>query len=263
MIRPLTRLFMEGWPHLPRRWRPLEILACPHCRRLFRTTPAVLGKKIRCRGCREIFHVPRDTSSVPLGPAVVSVSSHDESLPVAIVCVADGRDARRCPACSREFLMKPAFAGKTIRCRGCKAPFRVKATPPADRPPSAPAETNPECSPQRSVSLPVSPRATAAPEEAAAPANPRPMIFEDIGDVLEDLRPGERIASVIRPKNAAALARRNAEALASVIAIVFGGVCGLVLTQLILWWVMGKDPFGIAPSLPGFLRWMAPQHFPR
>lgn len=87
------------------------------------------------------------------------------------------------------------------------------------------------------------------------------MIFEDIGDVLEDLLPGERIASVVRPKNAAAPARPEAEALSSMIAIVLGGACALPVTQLILWWVVGQDPLGIAPLLPEFLQWMAPQRF--
>jgi hypothetical protein len=106
----------------------VEILACPHCNRSFAETPALRGKTIRCRGCRQPFQVPLDTTallSMPVAPGAVESAS----FPLAIACFMGGRDARRCPACARTFFMRPTFIGKTIRCRGCKVSFRVEATP--------------------------------------------------------------------------------------------------------------------------------------
>jgi hypothetical protein len=87
-----------------------------------------------------------------------------------------------------------------------------------------------------------------------------PGSFEDIGDILDELRPGEKITSVVRPRNAAALAGGNANQLAALIAVVSGGLCALPITQLILWWIVGKDPLRVAASLPGILQWLAPSH---
>lgn len=165
-------------PPLPMSAQNLDVLACPHCNRMFRAAAAVLGKNIRCRACRRVFHVPKDTSSVPLGPAGVGKGDRTTGLPVAETCVLEGQDARSCPECGRAFFMNPAFGGKKIRCRGCKALFRVAA---ADGP-------NP---------------VTAMPDAALPPVS-IPAIAEDIGDILDEFRPGESVASVVRPRGAAA-----------------------------------------------------------
>jgi serine/threonine protein kinase len=148
-----------------------ELLGCPHCSRIFRPTPTVLGKKIRCRGCRQIFHVPSDTSSVPLAPSTSGSGSPDSDVPIAPACVVSGKVARRCPACDRTFVMQPAFEGKVIRCRGCKSPFRVLA---------------------------VQERADASSSDADSEGE-HPTVFDDIGDILDQLAPGEIVASVVRP----------------------------------------------------------------
>lgn len=154
-----------------------EVLACPHCDRIFHAFASVLGKKIRCRDCRQIFYVPKDTSSVPLAPPASGKGDHAAAVPIAEPCVFEGQDARSCPECGRAFFMKPAFVGKKIRCRGCKALFRVAA---AD-------------GPNQGTVIPA----------AALPPVPIPAIVEDIGDVLDELRPGESVAYVVRPRRAA------------------------------------------------------------
>jgi hypothetical protein len=45
------------------------------------------------------------------------------------------------------------------------------------------------------------------------------------------------------------------------LAIVAGGTAALPIAQLILWWVMGRDPLNLAPQLPASLEWMAPAEF--
>jgi len=244
----------------------MEVLACPNCQRLFFTPPAALGKKIRCRGCQQIFHVPKEPSSVPFGPAVEAVADQTEHLPIAIPCTSKRGDCRRCPGCGREFLMKESFVGKSIRCRGCKEPFRVTAT--VARPSDArlvqlPAGQSFEPNQARdmgqpSAHLPSWQEAVSRTDAAAFEASPRPTIFEDIGDVLDDLKPGEQIASVVRPRTTASLAKPGHEAIATLIAIVLGAACALPAVQLILWWAFDQDPLNVGKSLPNFLEWIAP-----
>lgn len=215
-----------------------EVLACPHCDRLFQVTPAVLGKKIRCRDCRQIFHVPLDIASVPLGPAVAAGGTGDEPLPpVANASVQDGRDVRSCPACARTFAMKAAFVGKTIRCRGCKESFRVLATK------SAPIEPRPaKQAPLEAAGLDSPPVSPVQPRPAQPPVAPppvpaaiptAPMIFEDIGDVLEDLLPGENVISVVRPRTLPRRSKPADMAPALVIAVALLGVCVVLASNLV------------------------------
>lgn len=186
---------------------------------------------------------------------------YDTPPPVAIAGVKDGRDVRTCPACNRTFAMKPSLVGKTIRCRGCKAPFSVTATgngrsnarliklapsPPGERDKARSATQPP--APPPSHHQPIS-----KPAAAAVAASPRPTIFEDIGDVLEDLLPGERVASVVRPRNAAARARPEAGALATLVAIVFGGVCAVPITLWLLKIIAPRELEKLSTVLPNFL----------
>ena len=81
------------------------------------------------------------------------------------------------------------------------------------------------------------------------------------GRSLDELIPGEKVASVVRPKNAAAQPRSEDSPVVGLIAVVFGGFCALPATQLIVWWAFGKDPLRIAKMLPEALRWLAPAQF--
>jgi hypothetical protein len=232
----------------------MEVLACPHCDRLFQVSPAALGKKIRCRGCRGIFHVPHDTTSVPLTP-LRAASIADESLPpLAVPCVIDGHDARSCPACSRTFRMKESFAGKTIRCRGCQVTFRVQATEP-----SLAESASPEAAPIAANGSPAPPplQPTLAARETRPPpppAPPRPpTIFEDMGDVLEDLGPGEQIPSVVRPRTAPRVSPAPNSTVGFIMAVVLGGVCAVPVTLALLRFISPKQFDSIAGILPEFI----------
>lgn len=239
----------------------LDILACPHCLRVFCTTPRVLGKNIRCRACRQIFHVPKDTGGVPLGPPVAGLDEATEAPPPAVICEVAGRDARLCPTCNRPFFMKPAFVGKLIRCRGCKSPFRVTAAESAASTATSWAgASNQPLGMQSAGQPPQRFQAPPSPVPAAAPTSQRPAISEDMGDILDEIAPGECVPSVVRPSNAAALAPANDHAVANLIAIMLGGACALPATQLILWWVFSKDPLKVASSIPEVFQWLLPPH---
>jgi ribosomal protein L37AE/L43A len=232
----------------------MEVLACPHCDRLFQVSPAALGKKIRCRGCRGIFHVPHDTTRVPLTP-LGAASIADESLPpLAIPCVIDGHDARSCPACSRTFRMKESFAGKTIRCRGCQVTFRVQATEP-----SLAVPASPKAAPIEAKGPPTPPPlrpALAAPETRPPPPPappPPPTIFEDMGDVLEDLVPGERVPSVVRPRTVPRVSSAPTSTVGFMLAVVLGGLCAVPVTLALLRFISPKQFENVAGMLPEFM----------
>jgi uncharacterized protein YbaR (Trm112 family) len=229
----------------------LEVLACPHCDRLFQVTPAALGKKIRCRGCREIFHVPQDTTSVP-DSQLDSAAAQDASLPpVAIPCVLKGHDARSCPECGRTFRMKEAFAGKSIRCRGCKVTFRVLATPEAAHGAESVATSREQSLDGHTVQPVIAPLQQ---KEATLTAEPPPTIFEDIGDVLGDFRPGEKVKSVVRPRNVPRIKRVEPNPVATFAAIIFGGVCAVPVAGILLRIIDADKYRQIVRSLPPFLR---------
>lgn len=219
---------------------------------MFQVTPAALGKKIRCRGCRGIFHVPHDTTTVPLGQREALAALDDLLTPLAIPCVINGQDARRCPDCGRVFRMKESFAGKTIRCRGCRVTFRVRASKPALAEPAPQAEP-----PFQANGAAAPPRPFHAPPPPAPPApqpSPPPTIFEDIGDVLEDLLPGEKVASVVRPSNVPQLSAVPSSPVAAMIAVIIGGVCALPATAWILAMFFPERYREILASLPDTVR---------
>jgi hypothetical protein len=225
----------------------MEVLACPHCDRLFQVSPAALGKKICCRGRRGIFHMPHDTTSVPLTP-LRAASIADESLPpLAIPCVIDGHDARSCPACSRTFRMKESFAGKTIRCRECQVTFRVQATEP-----SLAESASPEAAPIAANGSPAPPplQPTLAARETRPPP---PTIFEDMGDVLEDLGPGEQIPSVVRQRTAPRVSPAPNSTVGFMLAVVLGRVRAVPVTLALLRFISPKQFDSIAGMLPEFI----------
>lgn len=238
----------------------MEVLACPHCDRLFRLAPAVIGKKIRCRGCRQVFYVPKDTSSVPLGRGPDPAEDLREGVsgpPIAIPCISQGCDARCCPHCDRTFAMKPAFIGKVIRCRGCKAPFRVTARD-EPLPKGVVAAGGKNVTGNAKPKAPsLSPNQFQLPPRPAPlrerPLQPSPTIFEDIGDVLDDLVPGENVASVVRPRSVPRVSGGGNEAVYQLIAVALGGLCAVPATMVILK-IISKPKFDlVARMLPAFL----------
>lgn len=197
----------------------MEILACPHCQRLFQVGQTVLDKMIRCRGCKQTFYVPADITSVGFASSDAPTADQTGLLPIAIECCVDGQDARYCPVCSRTFRMKASFVDKTIRCRGCKSLFQIMAT---------------------------------------GPAIPVEAVCTDVGDVVSDMPSGQHVPEVIRPRRTSAGSRASAWPIAGLIAVLLGGLCALPATQLILWWGFAKDPMKIAGHVPQIMQWLVP-----
>jgi uncharacterized protein YbaR (Trm112 family) len=238
-----------------------DVLECPHCKRQFLVTPAVLGKKIRCRGCRLPFRIPAGMPAAPPAQRFVP------RLPKATRAIVDGMDVRCCPVCGRAFAMRQSLGGKTIRCRACRNMFLVEATdgvpPTSDRgEPSVPATGSAE--PPHSFTMPRTPsppHSTVPVSEPAIDEQEDPHAAEDIGDVLEDADSNEQypVATVSRSYRKAAGTDAGG-VFAGLAAVVLGGLTALPTTLLILWWVFGKDPLHIVPMLPEPVKWLAPDH---
>jgi len=66
---------------------------------------------------------------------------------------------------------------------------------------------------------------------------------------------GAAVGAKPRPK------RKQKNMAVEVVKIVLGGIAGLAIATLIMWWGMGRDPFNLAPKLnklPGFISFVAP-----
>ncbi|MFM8494701.1 MAG: hypothetical protein ACKOEM_04140 [Planctomycetia bacterium] len=196
--------------------------------------------------------MPHDTTTVPLREREAFAALDDLLTPPAIPCVINGQDARRCPDCGRVFRMKESFAGKMIRCRGCKVTFRVRASKPTlaepARPAVAPVQSNEAAAPTGPLYAPHPP---AAPAQQRAPP---PTIFEDVGDMLDELLQGEQVPSVVRPRNAPRRSPTPSNTFPAMIAVVFGGVCALPATAWILATFFPDRCREILKSLPDTIR---------
>ena len=53
---------------------------------------------------------------------------------------------------------------------------------------------------------------------------------------------------------------RSAGGLGELVAVLVGGLLAFPATQLICWWGLDWDPFGVAARLRPELRWLAPDH---
>ena len=171
----------------------MEALACPHCDRMFHATPGVLGKAIRCRGCRKAFRVPLDPSKANLAPKTVPPQPE---IHVAVECCVHGRDARRCPVCGRIFAMNTKYIGKHIRCRGCRGHFVVLAsTHLAERAKPGEASVAPT-----SVEASTAEFAAAEESEQDIAEELSVPIHEDYGDVLAAEDAGEALEAAVKPR---------------------------------------------------------------
>jgi hypothetical protein len=234
----------------------VEVLACPHCERMFNAAPVILGRTIRCRGCRKPFQIPQDPSTAQHGaesPRPQPVVS------VAIECVIDGHDARRCPSCDRAFVMQPRFVGKTIRCRGCRMPFLVAAgsTQATSRP------TSQNAAPAAASVVSPKPQAALATEPATDEVLREGVVHDDSGDVLEALPSEEPVLVAVRPRHIAKRRHKQVPAVLTLAAIVLGGVTALPATQLILWWAFSIDPLHVGRAMPPMLKVVVPVKFRR
>lgn len=226
----------------------MNVLECPHCARQFRALPDVLGRTILCRGCRQPFRVPAGEPAQRDRPASIATAAEG---------VFAGMSVRSCPMCGHTFSMQPRLAGKTIRCRKCRSRFRVLHE--AERAPPAEGAIRAE---------PARPAAGQSPPDHGLKETPTAShdARDDAGDLVEEqvvaeggasdgsMWPPEAVASSWRPHAGGA----HDGGIGMLIAVLVGGLLAFPVSQIVCWWGMRWDPFGVARKLRPELRWLAP-----
>ena len=224
----------------------MNVLACPHCGRQFRALPDVLGTTIRCRGCRQTFQV-----SLDLPPqASRSPERPTDNPPAAAEGVFAGAAVRSCPQCGHTFSMQPKLEGKAIRCRKCRSTFRVLSL--LGRASTAEGAISP--------TAPAPAAATNGDLRDPDPGDPIDPVDHVVEDDASDHAPRE---TDLWPPVAAPVPwrrRRSAGGLGELVAVLVGGLLALPVTQLICWWGLDWDPFGVATRLRPEFRWLSPDH---
>lgn len=147
--------------------------------------------------------------------------------PVTVPHGAGGSARVRCPLCSDEFLLSVVLEKLP--------PALVLLDAPAPAPSAAVGDAE--------VSL--------APDFGGRTAGSPAFEFE------ESAAPGTKktVSPSARPK------RKEKSVAVEMIKVVGGGVVGLGLAVLILWWVAGRDPFDFGPKVSAYAPWMVPEKF--
>jgi hypothetical protein len=186
----------------------------------------------------------RNSESEPKGAGNASDESlgrEGVALPVAIPCVLDSQDARKCPQCGRTFRMQDRFAGKVIRCRGCKVIFRVTAT--------------------EAIVHGSYPKRSASDEAdgseplvgSARPPLPPPVppgVARTLADD-ETLKDQEDVGQPLRVVHVQSASPGNP--LITVLSVAFGGLCAIPLALIVLRFISEERFRYAADALPGFL----------
>jgi hypothetical protein len=101
----------------------------------------------------------------------------------------------------------------------------------------------------------------------SSPAAPRTDVANDTGDVISAAEADQTERSMRLPGVSSFPRRLNrrsgsghAGGFSELIAVLVGGLLALPLSQLICWWGLGWDPFGVARKLRPELQWLAPAH---
>ena len=172
-----------------------------------------------------------------------------------------------CPKCQdRVGLPEGASPRATVRCPLCQEAFllseileRMPPTLVVVEDPDAPA----------SATAPASPGAAGALDEAVAeelaPAGAEPIAAAPAFSIQPTVAPAAPTAAAPRRRRAAARARGPKSPAKEVVKIVLGGMAGLAIGQLILWWLpwanWRKDPIGLGPKISQFAPWIVPEQF--
>lgn len=166
-----------------------------------------------------------------------------------------------CPKCSDEVALPPGASPKaTVRCPLCQEEFHLSDILDG-MPPLLVVVDDPEA---------------AEPAVAAVPSFGTPAAGADVGELgIADadpvsVTPSFGIESSVAPATGAKPAARRRRAaprpkkkrnpVVEVVKIVLGGIAGLTIAQLILWWNPWKprDPFEIAPKVGATAPWIVP-----
>ena len=174
-----------------------------------------------------------------------------------------------CSRCDSAVRLPSQCGDVTVRCPHCKAEFPLSEI--TDQlPPELEVVTQREAFPgiatkPSGAAVTASDDLSLAPPEIVAPAveSAQGVVLRNPVESQSASLLGDGVAQVPSPQHLHA-ERKKARAMYgknSFVKVVLGGVMGLLLGQLVLWWLPGSyrsDPFQLAPKLPAAVSFLAP-----
>jgi hypothetical protein len=175
-----------------------------------------------------------------------------------------------CPKCHDEVTVPPtAPRSALVRCPWCREQFALSDV--LDRLPPMLEIVGGAAAAAATAREGFGSFATTADEdfkfaEAEQPALGSPSLKFNNGNALAATAASPAVSPRPRPKTAAPLRPRRKEknALAEVVKVVIGGLVGLMLAQLILWWLpepYQRDPAELGPVVGKYVPWIVPAEF--
>jgi len=123
---------------------------------------------------------------------------------------------------------------------------------------------DPEAAASAGAAIPAfGPAATGVDDGELGLAGPEPVSVRPSFDIESSVAPASGAGPTARKRRVAPRPKKKRSPAMEVVKIVLGGIAGLAIAQLILWWNPWKrtDPFELAPKLGGVAPWIVPEDF--
>ncbi len=166
-----------------------------------------------------------------------------------------------CPHCGETVRIPPSASPRaTVRCPLCQEEFLL-AELLDSLPPMLEITDDPD-QPERDGTPQATEEYGLAPLDLGAATKPAPAFSIDSS---RDLSSPASATTAKRRKGPVRPQRKKKSPVAEVVKIVLGGLAGLVIAQLLLWWMpwqdLRRDPFTLGPSISKFAPWLVPARF--
>lgn len=170
-----------------------------------------------------------------------------------------------CPKCADSVRLPPRASQRaTVRCPLCQETFPLAEV--LDKMPPALIVVD---DPDAAAVVPMSGSVTAEGTALATFVEPESGGGGFAPLSIETAAPGASTATAARRRRPAAPARRKPKnPVAEFVKIVLGGIAGLLIAQVILWYLgsyqvikVNGDPFGVGPKVARFAPWIVPEKY--
>lgn len=166
-----------------------------------------------------------------------------------------------CPKCGETVRIPPSASPRaSVRCPLCQEEFLLAEV--LDSLPPLLEITDDLDQPDRAFAPQAAEEYGLAPLEADTASKAAPAFSIDSS---RDVSAPASVATAKRRKGPVRPQRKKKSPVAEVVKIVLGGVAGLVIAQLLLWWMpwqdLRRDPFALGPSISKFAPWLVPARF--
>ena len=167
-----------------------------------------------------------------------------------------------CPKCGETVRIPPSASPRaSVRCPLCQEEFLL-AEVLDSLPPMLQITDDPDQATDRDVLAQSTGEYGLAPLDVETAPKAAPAFSIDSSRDASATAPAtaaKRRKGPVRPQ------RKTKNPAAEVIKIVLGGIAGLVIAQLLLWWMpwqdLRRDPFALGPSISKFAPWLVPAKF--